>query len=120
MMRLVQGDVGSGKTVVAAAAALQAVASGAQAAIMAPTELLGEQHHANFRGWLEPLGLGMLAVGLANRAAERRAALARLASGEAAVAVGTHALFQQACPLRGWRWRSSTNSTASACTSASR
>ena len=94
MMRLVQGDVGSGKTVVAAAAALQAVASGAQAAIMAPTELLAEQHHGNFRGWLEPLGVGVAWLSGSQPAAERRAALARIAAGEAAVVVGTHALFQ--------------------------
>jgi ATP-dependent DNA helicase RecG len=95
MMRLVQGDVGSGKTVVAAAAALQAVASGAQAAVMAPTELLGEQHHANFRSWLEPLGVGVCWLSGSQPAAERREALRRLASGEASVAVGTHALFQE-------------------------
>jgi ATP-dependent DNA helicase RecG len=95
MMRLVQGDVGSGKTVVAAAAALQAVAAGAQAAIMAPTELLGEQHYANFRAWLEPLGVHVCWLSGSQPAAERREALRRLASGEAAVAVGTHALFQE-------------------------
>ena len=95
MMRLVQGDVGSGKTVVAAAAALQAVASGAQAAVMAPTELLGEQHYANFRGWLEPLGVGLCWLSGSQSAADRREALRRLDSGEAAVAVGTHALFQE-------------------------
>ena len=95
MMRLVQGDVGSGKTVVAAAAALQAVACGAQAAVMAPTELLGEQHHANFRDWLAPLGVGVCWLSGSQPAAERREALRRLASGEAAVAVGTHALFQE-------------------------
>ena len=95
MMRLVQGDVGSGKTVVAAAAALQAVASGAQAAVMAPTELLGEQHYANFRGWLEPLGVGVCWLSGSQSAADRREALRRLDSGEAAVAVGTHALFQE-------------------------
>jgi ATP-dependent DNA helicase RecG len=95
MMRLVQGDVGSGKTVVAAAAALQAVAGGAQAAVMAPTELLAEQHYANFRGWLEPLGVGVCWLSGSQPAAARRAALERLASGDAAVAVGTHALFQE-------------------------
>jgi ATP-dependent DNA helicase RecG len=95
MMRLVQGDVGSGKTVVAAVAALQAVASGAQAAVMAPTELLGEQHHANFRNWLEPLGVRVCWLSGSQSTAERREALRQLASGEAAVAVGTHALFQQ-------------------------
>ena len=95
MMRLVQGDVGSGKTVVAAAAALQAVAAGAQAAIMAPTELLAEQHHANFRNWLAPLGVTVCWLSGSQSAAERREALRQLASGEAAVAVGTHALFQE-------------------------
>jgi ATP-dependent DNA helicase RecG len=95
MMRLVQGDVGSGKTVVAAAAALQAVACGAQAAVMAPTELLGEQHHANFVGWLEPLGVTVCWLSGSQTAATRRDALGRLATGEAAVAVGTHALFQE-------------------------
>ena len=95
MMRLVQGDVGSGKTVVAAVAALQAVACGAQAAIMAPTELLGEQHHMNFRNWLEPLGVGVSWLSGSQPAAQRRDALARLASGKAGVAVGTHALFQE-------------------------
>jgi ATP-dependent DNA helicase RecG len=95
MMRLVQGDVGSGKTVVAAAAALQAVACGAQAAVMAPTELLGEQHHASFVGWLEPLGVAVCWLSGSQPAGARREALGRLASGEAAVAVGTHALFQE-------------------------
>jgi len=95
MMRLVQGDVGSGKTVVAAAAALQAVAAGAQAAIMAPTELLAEQHHANFRSWLAPLGVTVCWLSGSQPAAARREALRQLASGEAAVAVGTHALFQE-------------------------
>jgi ATP-dependent DNA helicase RecG len=100
MMRLVQGDVGSGKTIVAAAAALQAVAAGAQAAIMAPTELLAEQHHANFRGWLEPLGVEVCWLAGSQAAPERREARARLASGQAAVAVGTHALFQEGVEFR--------------------
>jgi ATP-dependent DNA helicase RecG len=95
MMRLVQGDVGSGKTVVAALAALRAVEHGAQAAVMAPTELLAEQHARNFAGWLDPLGVrvGLLTGRLAGKA---RAALARdLAGGAVQVAVGTHALFQE-------------------------
>jgi len=95
MMRLVQGDVGSGKTVVAALAALRAVEHGAQAAVMAPTELLAEQHARNFAGWLDPLGVrvGLLTGRLTGRA---RAALTQdLASGGVQVAVGTHALFQQ-------------------------
>ena len=100
MMRLVQGDVGSGKTVVAAAVALQAVAAGAQAAVMAPTELLAEQHQANFRGWLEPLGVGLCWLSGSQPARVRRAALEQLASGEAAVAVGTHALFQEGVTFR--------------------
>jgi ATP-dependent DNA helicase RecG len=95
MMRLVQGDVGSGKTVVAALAALRAVEHGAQAAVMAPTELLAEQHARNFAGWLDPLGVrvGLLTGRLTGRA---RAALTQdLASGGVQVAVGTHALFQE-------------------------
>lgn len=96
MLRLVQGDVGSGKTVVAALAALAAVASGKQAAIMAPTEILAEQHRLNFGKWLEPLGikLGWLTGKL--KVAERRTQLAAIASGYAQVVVGTHALFQEA------------------------
>lgn len=96
MLRLVQGDVGSGKTVVAALAALAAVASGKQAAIMAPTEILAEQHRLNFGKWLEPLGiqLGWLTGKL--KVAERRIQLAAIASGAAQVVVGTHALFQEA------------------------
>jgi ATP-dependent DNA helicase RecG len=95
MMRLVQGDVGSGKTVVAALATLRAVEHGAQAAVMAPTELLAEQHARNFLGWLEPLGVrvGLLTGRLTGKA---RAALAQdLAGGAVQVAVGTHALFQE-------------------------
>ena len=95
MMRLVQGDVGSGKTVVAALAALRAVEHGAQAAVMAPTELLAEQHARNFAGWLDPLGVqvALLTGRLTGRA---RAALTRdLAAGAVQVAVGTHALFQE-------------------------
>ncbi len=94
MMRLLQGDVGCGKTVVAAFAALNCIGAGYQAALMAPTELLAEQHYRNFREWFAPLG--MAPVWLAGRlqAAERRAVLEKLRSGAAAMAVGTHALFQ--------------------------
>ena len=95
MMRLVQGDVGSGKTVVAALAALRAVEQGAQAAVMAPTELLAEQHARNFAGWLDPLGVrvGLLTGRLTGRA--RSAVMLDLAGGNVQVAVGTHALFQE-------------------------
>lgn len=95
MMRLVQGDVGSGKTLVAAMAALQAIESGYQVAMMAPTELLAEQHAANFATWFEPLGIkvGWLAGKLKGKA--RTQALEDIASGEAAMVVGTHAIFQE-------------------------
>ncbi len=95
MMRLVQGDVGSGKTVVAALAALRAVEHGAQAAVMAPTELLADQHARNFLGWLEPLGVrvGLLTGRQTGKA--RAATNQDLASGAIQVAVGTHALFQE-------------------------
>ena len=95
MLRLLQGDVGSGKTVVAALAALRAVASGRQVALMAPTELLAEQHLATFRAWLEPLDITVvwLAGKLAARA--KREALAAIANGSAQVVIGTHALMQQ-------------------------
>ena len=94
MHRLVQGDVGAGKTVVAAAAAVVAVANARQVALMAPTELLAEQHFATFRGWLD--ALGVRSVWLSGRLAsrERSRALADIAGGTAAVTVGTHALFQ--------------------------
>ena len=95
MLRLVQGDVGSGKTVVAALALLRAVECGWQGALMAPTELLAEQHRRNLSGWLEPLGVSVLWLAGRAGAAARRAARERLDAGEALVAVGTHALFQE-------------------------
>jgi ATP-dependent DNA helicase RecG len=95
MLRLVQGDVGSGKTVVAALAALRAVEAGHQAALMAPTELLAEQHLRNFTSWLAPLGVTVAGLNGRLRAAARREALAALQDGTAQVACGTHALFQQ-------------------------
>ncbi len=94
MLRLVQGDVGSGKTVVAAMAALQAVGNGFQAAIMAPTEILAEQHRQSFTQWMEPLGIKVGWLSGRQKAAQRREQLAAIASGEAQVVVGTHALFQ--------------------------
>ncbi|HQY81987.1 ATP-dependent DNA helicase RecG [Thermomonas sp.] len=95
MLRLVQGDVGSGKTVVAAMAALLAVEAGRQAALMAPTELLAEQHLANLRGWLEPLGVRVCWLAGKVTGKARAQALAQVASGAAQVVVGTHALMQE-------------------------
>lgn len=95
MLRLVQGDVGSGKTLVAAGAALQAIANGYQVAIMAPTEILAEQHWGNFRDWFEPLDISMEWLSGRTRGRSRQEALQRIASGEAALVIGTHALFQQ-------------------------
>lgn len=94
MMRLVQGDVGSGKTLVAALAALVAIEAGYQVALMAPTELLAEQHANNFRSWFEPLGVrvGWLAGKLKGKV--RADTLARLSSGQIDLLVGTHAIFQ--------------------------
>lgn len=94
MLRLVQGDVGSGKTVVAALAALQAVGNGRQVAVMAPTEILAEQHRINFSAWLEPLGIQVGWLSGKQKVAQRREQLAAVASAEAQVVVGTHALFQ--------------------------
>jgi ATP-dependent DNA helicase RecG len=94
MMRLVQGDVGSGKTVVAAAVAVQAVACSCQVAIMAPTELLAEQHFSNFAGWFEALGIqvGWLTGKVKGKARSR--VLEGMADGSLQVVIGTHALFQ--------------------------
>jgi ATP-dependent DNA helicase RecG len=94
MIRLVQGDVGSGKTVVAALACLPVVESGYQAVLMAPTEILAEQHLQNFNQWLAPLGLKVLSLLGADKGKKREQKLALIASGEAQVVVGTHALFQ--------------------------
>lgn len=96
MLRLVQGDVGSGKTLVAACAALSAIASGYQVALMAPTEILAEQHFRNFDRWLRPLGLEVswLVGSLGIKA--RREANEKISTGSAHVVIGTHALFQDA------------------------
>ena len=95
MMRLIQGDVGSGKTVVAAIACIKAIACGVQTAIMAPTEILAEQHWRNFAVWLRPLGIEPAWLSGSQRAAARKESLAAIADGRAQVIVGTHALFQE-------------------------
>lgn len=100
MHRLLQGDVGSGKTVVAAFAALAAAAAGFQTAVMAPTELLAEQHLTSFTRWLAPLGVAVMPLMGSLGASERAAALAAVADGRAEVVVGTHALFQQSVEFR--------------------
>jgi len=94
MMRLVQGDVGSGKTLVAAGAALQAIGNGYQVAIMAPTEILAEQHWRNFCQWFEPLGISMAWLSGRIKGRKRAHALEQIASGAASLVIGTHALFQ--------------------------
>ncbi|AEO43526.1 ATP-dependent DNA helicase RecG [Xanthomonas campestris pv. zingibericola] len=96
MLRLVQGDVGSGKTVVAALAAMLAVEQGKQVALAAPTELLAEQHLTNLRGWLEPLGIRIVWLAGKVTGKARAAVMAEVASGQAQVVVGTHALMQEA------------------------
>lgn len=95
MMRLVQGDVGSGKTVVAAHACLQVVAAGHQAVVMAPTEILAEQHYWTFVNWLEPLDIRIAWLSGKQGARERRDMLEAVQTGYAHIAVGTHALFQK-------------------------
>ena len=94
MMRLVQGDVGSGKTLVAALSALTAIAQGFQVALMAPTEILSEQHGVNFTKWFNQLGITVAWLGGKTKGKERVATLEKIASGEAQMIVGTHALFQ--------------------------
>ncbi len=96
MMRLVQGDVGSGKTLVAALAALTAISSGFQVALMAPTELLAEQHANNFNQWFEALGISVAWLAGKTKGKARKAAIEVIKSGEAQMVVGTHALFQEA------------------------
>ena len=96
MMRLIQGDVGSGKTLVAALAALQAIGNGYQVALMAPTEILAEQHALNFKGWFNQLGIKVGWLSGKQKGKAREAELASIASGETQMIVGTHAIFQAA------------------------
>jgi ATP-dependent DNA helicase RecG len=95
MQRLLQGDVGSGKTILAAIACLAAVDAGWQAAVMAPTELLAEQHQRKFAEWLAPLGVRIAWLHGALARKEKRAAVAAIGAGEAQIVIGTHALFQE-------------------------
>jgi ATP-dependent DNA helicase RecG len=95
MHRLLQGDVGSGKTVVAALAAATCIDAGYQCALMAPTEILAEQHFSKLISWLEPLGITVARLLGSQKTKERRAMLALIASGEAALVVGTHAVIQE-------------------------
>ena len=94
MQRLLQGDVGSGKTIVAALAALQAIENGFQVAFMAPTEILAEQHYLKMLDWLSPLGIEPVWLSGSLKKKEKTAAAERIARGETQIAVGTHALFQ--------------------------
>jgi len=100
MHRLLQGDVGSGKTVVAALAVLRAVESGRQAAVMAPTEILAEQHYRKFSQWLAPLGVRVAWLAGSRKKTERRRIAAEIAAGAVPVAIGTHALFQEGVAFR--------------------
>jgi ATP-dependent DNA helicase RecG len=100
MHRLVQGDVGSGKTVIAALAAARAIDCGRQAALMAPTEILAEQHFRRIEQWLAPLGVQVAWLAGKLKPAEKRAAQAAVADGSAQLVVGTHALIQDAVEFR--------------------
>ena len=95
MLRLIQGDVGSGKTIIAAFAAIRAAEHSCQTAIMAPTEILAEQHYLNFSAWLEPLGISVRLLTGRMTAIERARERAAIVNGEALVVIGTHALFQK-------------------------
>lgn len=118
MARLLQGDVGSGKTVVAAFALFLAAKNGAQGALMAPTEILARQHYQNLTRYLFPLGIRVELLLGSMTAKEKEAAMARLLSGEAQVAVGTHALIQEGWASGTWASPWWTRSTASGSCSA--
>ncbi len=95
MLRLLQGDVGSGKTLVAAMSTLNAIENGYQTAIMAPTEILAGQHYQKFTSLLSPLGISVVQLNGRLKSKERKETLERIASGEAQIVIGTHALFQE-------------------------
>ena len=95
MQRLLQGDVGSGKTIVAALAALQAIENGYQVALMSPTEILAEQHYLKLRDWLAPLGIAPAWLSGSLKKKDKQAAAERISQGETQLAIGTHALFQE-------------------------
>jgi ATP-dependent DNA helicase RecG len=101
MQRLLQGDVGSGKTIIAAIGCLAAVDAGRQAAVMAPTEILAEQHYRKFSAWLAPLGVQIAWLHGGLPAAARKAAREAIAAGEASIAIGTQALFQEGVEFAG-------------------
>ncbi|PHM44896.1 eukaryotic translation initiation factor 4A [Xenorhabdus mauleonii] len=101
MMRLIQGDVGSGKTLVAALAAIRAIAHGKQVALMAPTELLAEQHANTFRQWLEPLGIQVGWLAGKQKGKARQAQQDAIESGQVSMVVGTHAMFQEQVKFAG-------------------
>ena len=100
MQRLLQGDVGSGKTIVACMAALQAIENGWQVALMAPTEILAEQHYRKMLGWLKPLGIQTAWLTGSQSKKDRELAMEAIANGSAQLAVGTHALFQEAVQFK--------------------
>ena len=116
MRRLLQGDVGSGKTLVAALAALQAIENGWQVALMAPTEILAEQHYLKLSHWLEPLGVKVSWLAGSLKARAKKAALEAIAAGrDAARDRHARALPGRRALRRAWASPSSTSSTASAC-----
>ena len=100
MLRLLQGDVGSGKTIVAVFALIQAVENNFQAAIMAPTEILARQHLQNFTHYLESLNIQIAYLSGSQNTQERREQLSLIESGEAKVVIGTHALFQESVSFK--------------------
>ena len=119
MQRLVQGDVGAGKTMIAWFSSLRVIENGFQAVWMAPTELLAEQHYRNIQPYAENLAIKARLMTGSLTAKERKAALDEISKGGIQLVVGTHALIQKACTYRAWPWVSSTNSIVSGWFSAS-